>query len=151
MNIKQRLTAVALAVSMGASAFILPLSAQASEEGKRNTTYALGAAAALLLTQKNKLPGIVAAAGAGYAYTKYNDDVKARHRRERDYGYDDNYNRNRNNNDRYNNDRYNNDRYNNDSYNYDSSYRNNSSDPNCRDYISDYTSRTARANHKRGR
>jgi hypothetical protein len=61
---------------------------------------------------------VVAAAGAAYAYKKYDDDVRSRHRRENDYGYD--YRRN----DRYNRDNYDgNYRYDRD--NYDNNYRNN--------------------------
>ena len=83
----QHTTAFALAGLFGLSTLSLPVAARASEEGKRNTAIGLGAAAvALLLTQKNKLPGIVAAGGAAYAYSQYNSDVQDRHRRER-YGY----------------------------------------------------------------
>jgi hypothetical protein len=102
-----RLTAIGIAVAMGTSILATPVAARASEEGRRNTTLALGAAAAaLLLTQKNKLPGIVAGAGAAYAYSRYNDSVKSRHDRE-DYYYG------RNGRDRYG------DRYNRDEYRYD--------------------------------
>lgn len=84
-----RVTALAITTTLGVS-LLAPLAAQASEEGKRNTTLGLAAAAAaLLLTQKNKLPGVVAAAGAAYAYTQYDASVRNRHRRERNYGYDD--------------------------------------------------------------
>ena len=56
----------------------------ASEEGHRNTAVGLGvASAALLLTQKNKLPGIVL--GAGAAYAEY-EHVRATDRRHRDEG-----------------------------------------------------------------
>src|SRR4051812_24472057 len=88
MQRTQRLTALALAALMTFGGAIAPIAAQASEEGKRNTTYALGAAAAaLLLTQKNKLPGILTAGGAVYAYSQYQNDINKRHRRERAYAY----------------------------------------------------------------
>ena len=118
MKLSQRFTAIAVALSMGAGTIVFPIAAQASEAGKRNTAIGIGAAAAvLLLTQKNKLPGIVAAAGAAVAYKKYDDDVRSRHRR--NYGYDnrnDRYNRNNSyNSNRYNQDNtYSSDRYNRD-------------------------------------
>ena len=119
-----RFTAVALAAAFGIGIMSAPIAARASEEGKRNTAIALGAAAAgLLLTQKNKLHGLVAAGAAAYAYKQYDDSVKDRHRREREYGYD-RYNDRYSNRDDY---RYN-DRYNNrDDYRYNDRY-NNSSD-----------------------
>jgi len=89
MRLTQRFTAIAMAAAMTAGILFTPLQARASEEGKRNTTLALGAAAlGLLLTQKNKLPGILAGAGAIYAYTRYQKDIDNRHKREaawRDY------------------------------------------------------------------
>ncbi len=91
MKRTHRLTAGALAFFFTAGIAALPMAAQASEEGRRNTALGLGAAAiALLLTQRNKLPGIAAAAGAAYAYKRYDDAVKERHRWER-YGYYDNH------------------------------------------------------------
>jgi hypothetical protein len=129
MKFTYRLTALALAASLGVSILSVPVAARASEEGKRNTAIGLGAAAAaLLLTQKDKLPGLLAAGGAAYAYSKYNDDVKARHRREREYGYYDNRDNYRYNNDNSNyrdNSSYNRDNYRNQSN--DNSYRDNSS------------------------
>lgn len=84
------LTAIVLTGLAGLSILSAPLAASASEEGKRNTALGLGAAAlGLLLTQQNKLPGLIAAGGAAYAYSQYHNDVQARHRRER-YGYYDN-------------------------------------------------------------
>lgn len=69
-TLKNRMTAIMLTLSLGASSMALPLTAaHASEEGKRNTALALGAAAAaLLLTQKNKTPGLVVAGAAVLAY-----------------------------------------------------------------------------------
>lgn len=87
------MAAAMLAVFLG-SALIAPFAAQASEEGKRNTTYGLGAAAAaLLLTQKNKLPGLLAAGGTAYAYSQYQNDINKRHRRERAAAYSTGYRR----------------------------------------------------------
>ena len=87
-NIGIRSTALAISMSLFTSLIIAPIAVQASEEGQRNTTLGLSAiAAALLLTQKNKIPGIVAAAGAAYSYKTLNDDIKSRHRRERSDDY----------------------------------------------------------------
>ncbi len=87
-------TAMALVATLGAGMILTPLTARASEEGRKNTALGLGAAAvALLLTQRNKLPGILAAGGAAYAYSRYDDDVRNRHRRENEYGYAPEYRR----------------------------------------------------------
>lgn len=85
MRTRHRMMSFAFAGLLSLSAFALPLQAKASEEGKKNTALALGiGAAALLLTQKNKLPGLITAGAAVVAFKSYDDDVKARHRRERD-------------------------------------------------------------------
>ena len=87
MKLTYRLTAAALALTIGAGVLATPIAASASEEGRRNTMLGLGAAAAaLLLTQKNKVPGIIAGAGAVYAYKRYQDSVNDRHDRYRYYG-----------------------------------------------------------------
>ena len=89
-----RFTGIALAALVTFSSVVAPMAAQASEEGRRNTTYALGAAAAaLLLTQKNKLPGLLAAGGTAYAYSQLHNDIIRRHRRERASAYHYGYNR----------------------------------------------------------
>jgi len=115
MRLTHRLTAILVTLTIGVGLMMVAPAARASEEGRRNTAIALGAAAGyLLLREKNKLPGIVAAAGAAYAYKRYEDKVKARHRRERyGYYYDDDYRYN----DRYDRDRYG--RYDDDCYNRD--------------------------------
>lgn len=88
MKISHRLIALALTAIMITGVLVAPLTAGASEEGKRNTALGLGAAAlALLLTQKNKLPGVLVAGGAAYAYSRYAADIRDRHRREREYDY----------------------------------------------------------------
>lgn len=71
----------------------MPLTARASEEGKRNTALALGAtAAALLLTQRNKVPGAIVAGAAVVAAsqlgTKGNHHSDRDYRRDHDYQYD---------------------------------------------------------------
>ena len=97
MNRTHNLAAITLTCLMGVSAIAAPLAATASQEGKRNTTYALGAAAAaLLLTQHNKLPGLLAAGGAAYAYTQIDTNRRSRYRSDNDgyRGSDRNYRRN---------------------------------------------------------
>ncbi len=176
MKYTSRYMSLALAAIVGFGPLCLPVAAHASEEGKRNTAIGIGAAAVgLLLTQKNKLPGVVAAAGAAYAYSQYDKDVKNRHNRDRYYGYDDSRsNSDRysndsryNNNDRttgdsrYNNDQYNNDRYSNDSrYNTNDRYRDNSgsrydNQDNCNNqnegYSSDRSARRSGDSVRKGR
>ena len=89
MNTNKSVMAIgALAAFMGSS-LMAPLTARASEEGKRNTTLGLGAgAAALLLTQKNKLPGALVGAGAIYSGISLNNDINRRHKRERQIAYE---------------------------------------------------------------
>lgn len=137
MTRTHRFTALALAATLGIGIVTAPVAAIASEEGKRNTTIALGAlAAGLLLTQKNKLPGLIAAGGAAYAYSQYDASIRDRHHREREYdSYWDNGNRfrQRNHDDQYDN-RYrdhNNDRYRDQDQN---RYRDHDADRNRRDH-----------------
>ena len=67
----------------------------------RTLQLASGAAAAyLLLTKKDKVPGLIAGAGAAYAYKKYDDSKRDRQNRDRYYydrydRYDSRYDRNR--------------------------------------------------------
>ena len=69
------LTAVALTGMVGFTSICAPLAARASEEGKRNTAIGLGiAATALLLTQRNKVPGLVVAGGAAIALSQADRD-----------------------------------------------------------------------------
>jgi len=80
---------MALAGLFGGGLLAVPGMARASEEGRRNTALGLGAAAAyLLITQKNKVPGIAAAAGAAYAYKRYEDARNDRRRQDRYGAYD---------------------------------------------------------------
>lgn len=77
-----------LAFSGVVGATLLPVNAMASETGRRNTTYALGAAAAaLLLTQKNKTAGILTGLAAAYAYKRWNDSIVDRHHRAQYWRY----------------------------------------------------------------
>jgi hypothetical protein len=148
------LTAIALTGMVGFTSICAPMAARASEEGKRNTAIGLGAAAvALLLTQRNKTPGLIAAGGAVIAasqlghgrndrdYNRYGDDNRFNNDNyDRNYRDDRNRDDSRDNSYRYQDnggnyggrDRNNNDqnfgsqgRNNNDSHNYGSRDRNN--------------------------
>jgi hypothetical protein len=121
MKVTHRFAAAALTLAFGVGILGAPVAANASEEGRKNTAIGLGAAAAyLLLTQKDKVPGIIAGAGAAYAYKKYDDAKRDRQDRDRWYGrydrydrYDSRYDRNRDlYHDRYNDRYYRSDRYN---------------------------------------
>ncbi len=91
MKTTTRFAALTLSLTLGTGIVTLPLAARASEEGKRNTALALGAtAAALLLTQKNKLPGVVAAGAAVIAVSQLGHDRRDRYRHDDGYGYNDN-------------------------------------------------------------
>lgn len=71
------------ALFMG-GAIAAPISAQASEEGRRNTTLALGALTGYLFTRGgSKVPAFIGLAGTAYAYKRYNDSIQARHAREK--------------------------------------------------------------------
>lgn len=67
---------------------LVPLNAQASEEGRRNTTIGLGALTGYLFTRKgNKVPAFVSLGATAYAYKRYDDSIRSRHRRQRAYYY----------------------------------------------------------------
>lgn len=60
-----------------------PIAARASEEGRRNTTLGLGALTGYLFTRGgSKVPAFIGAAGTAYAYKRYDDSIRDRHRRE---------------------------------------------------------------------
>jgi len=80
MKRAQTITAIALTAVLGVGAISAPIAASANEQSDRNTALGLGVlAAGLLLTQHNKLPGILAAGGAAYEYSQYQKDVQSRH------------------------------------------------------------------------
>lgn len=96
MNIlKYRRTLSFSLVAVFGAALAAPVAAVASESGRRNTALALGAAALVLATKKNKTPALAAAVGAAVAYKRYNDEKNERQdyeqwRRDRYGRYDDN-------------------------------------------------------------
>ena len=85
MRIQKRgLMGAALAALTISGVIAAPVAAKASEEGRRNTTLALGAATGYLFTRGgSKVPAFIGAAGTAYAYKRYNDSINDRHRRER--------------------------------------------------------------------
>ena len=93
MKLQLRVTAIVLTLALSAGIAVPVVSAQASESGQRNTTIGLGALSAVLLaTQKNKLPGILAAAGTAYSYTRLDHSIRQRHKNRAAYS-NGNYNR----------------------------------------------------------
>src|SRR5205807_2131238 len=84
MNTYRRWTTGVLAAMVMAGALVTPLTAQASEEGRRNTTLGLAALTGYLFTRGgNKVPAFVGLGATAYAYKRYDDSIRARHRRER--------------------------------------------------------------------
>src|SRR5579862_7161180 len=95
------ITAIALTGIMSFGVIAAPMAANASVEGKRNTAIGLGALeAALLLTQHNKVPGLIAAGGAVYAASQVNNNDRARYRYGDDGDYRKDWNNGRNDNSR---------------------------------------------------
>lgn len=86
MQRRTRLFAGTMAALFIAGTALTPIAASASEEGRRNTTLGLGALTGYLFTRRgNKVPAFLAAGATGYAYKRYDDSIRARHRRERWY------------------------------------------------------------------
>ena len=85
MQRNTRLFAGVMAALFIAGTALTPIAASAqSEEGRRNTTLGLGALTGYLFTRRgNKVPAFVAAGATAYAYKRYDDAIRARHRRER--------------------------------------------------------------------
>ncbi|MCC6485089.1 MAG: hypothetical protein IT209_09620 [Armatimonadetes bacterium] len=105
MNILQyRRTLSFSLIAVFGLALAAPMAAVASESGRRNTALALGAAALVLATKKNKTPALAAAVGAAVAYKQYSNEKNERQDREKwrrdrygsyyDYGNNDRRDRN---------------------------------------------------------
>jgi hypothetical protein len=82
----KRIVGIALLIALAAP-LLAPVPARASENGRRNTTYALGALTAYFLARKQWIPAALGAAGTYAAYHNYQAAVNARHRRERALAY----------------------------------------------------------------
>ena len=84
MTTRTRFLSGTLAALVMAGSLVTPIAAKASEEGRRNTTLALGALTGYLFTRGgNKVPAFLGLAGTAYAYKRYDDSIRSRHRRER--------------------------------------------------------------------
>jgi hypothetical protein len=84
MQRTSKLFGAAMAALFMGGAILAPISAQASEEGRRNTTLGLGALTGYLFTRGgSKVPAFLGLAGTAYAYKRYNDSINDRHKRER--------------------------------------------------------------------
>jgi hypothetical protein len=83
MKLSTKIAAFAAATSLGIGLVAMPPSAKASEEGRRNTAYALGAATLYLGIKKKTIPAIVAGAGTAYAIKRLDDAIDDRHEREK--------------------------------------------------------------------
>jgi hypothetical protein len=74
---RSRFTAGLLALALGASLFSIgTLPAHASSKGRKNVALGLGAVAAYELLRGKTGTGLLAAAGAAYAYKRYSDARK---------------------------------------------------------------------------
>jgi hypothetical protein len=78
----QRLTSGLLAVAL-AGMLVLPGAAQASSKGRRNTALGLTGLAAYELVKGHTTTGVIAGAGAAYAWKRASDGRKAERRRAR--------------------------------------------------------------------
>ncbi len=84
MQKKTRFLAGTLAALFFAGMLAAPIAAKASEEGRRNTALALGAATAYLFTRGGtKVPAFVGLGATAYAYKQYQDKYNERKKRER--------------------------------------------------------------------
>ncbi|MCA1596789.1 MAG: hypothetical protein LC772_10260 [Chloroflexi bacterium] len=61
---------------------LVPFNARASEAGRRNTTWGLGAVTAVLAAKHQWVPAAVTGIGTAVAYHNYQAAVNARHRHE---------------------------------------------------------------------
>lgn len=84
MTLRNRTIALGIAGVVGVSFLAIPQSAKASEEGRRNTALALGAATAYFIINKRPVESLIGAGATAYAAKLLQDDINKRHRRERD-------------------------------------------------------------------
>ena len=85
MKLSTKIAAFAAAGAVGIGMVAMPPSADASEEGRRNTAYALGAATLYLGLKEKWVPALVTGAGTAYAVKRLDDAIDDRHARERAY------------------------------------------------------------------
>ena len=88
MQRKNRFVVSVMAALFIAGTALAPISAAASEEGRRNTTLGLGALTGYLFTRGgSKVPAFLGLGATAYAYKRYQDSINSRHRRERAAAY----------------------------------------------------------------
>lgn len=87
MTIRMKIASLIVVGSIAAASLILPLQARASEEGRRNTALALGAATAYFILNKRPVEALIGAGATAYAAKLLQDDINKRHRRERAAAY----------------------------------------------------------------
>lgn len=78
---KTTVAATVLTALMGVGVMV-PFTAQASENGRRNTTYGVGALTGALLYKHKWLPAAVTGVGTYAAYHNWQAQINARHRRQ---------------------------------------------------------------------
>ena len=85
MKLSTKIAAFAAAGAVVMGLIAMPPNAKASEEGRRNTAYALGAATLYLGIKKKTIPAIITGVGTAYAAKRLDDSIKSRHKREQAY------------------------------------------------------------------
>ena len=85
MKLSTKIAAFAAAGAISLGMVAMPPSATASEEGRRNTAYALGAATLALGLKEKWVPALITGAGTAYAVKRLDDAIDDRHQRERAY------------------------------------------------------------------
>jgi len=83
MTLKNRITAWTAVAAVGAGILAAPLTAKASEEGRRNTALALGAATVYFMLNKRPTEALIGAGATAYAAKLLQDDINKRHQREK--------------------------------------------------------------------
>ncbi|HWP31501.1 MAG TPA: hypothetical protein VNK96_07250 [Fimbriimonadales bacterium] len=79
----KRIPVISLALGALITLSVLPFRASASEEGRRNTAYALGAATVYFIVKKRPVEALISGAATAYSVKRLQDSINARHRRER--------------------------------------------------------------------
>lgn len=83
MKNRTKRAAWALSAVIAIGLVAAPFSVGASEEGRRNTAYALGAATLYFTLKKRPVEAIIAGGATAYAAKLLQDDINRRHRREK--------------------------------------------------------------------
>jgi hypothetical protein len=86
MKKSARLLALTIVAAFAMTVFT-PLASHAGTKGKRNTAIGLSMLSAYLLMKGETIPGLIAAAGAGYAWDKSNGHNKMNYRERNRHDY----------------------------------------------------------------